>query len=224
MKEHHPVFEREGIEFPYFAEGKVVATLINRRMEKHARKAFKPPAIEVDRIAVSAAFGVHGDHHGGTRDGGIRELKTCGIPRGTRVLNWREFSAVSVEELAAMAHLLDLEEIPHGALGENLVIAGIPGLTQLPPTSLLHFFAPDGSKRAPVLAVWGENRPCAHPGAVLQRHFFPEREDLPKAFADLALLPQGLRGIVGQVFATGKGRSGTIHRGDTVRVQRFLPR
>ena len=141
----------------------------------------------------------------------VREavIRAHGIPKGTEIANTREFSAVSSEELDEIASAMGVPEIPDGALGQNLVLQGVPGLTQLPPGTLLMFKDPKGNPRTAVLAVWGENTPCVIPGQEIQKHY-PERSGLVGMFPKAALKR---RGVVGFVYC-----SGFIQQGDQVVV------
>ncbi len=210
-----------GEEIAFAHTGVVRQTLINhplaepRQGEKKRRYPSERVPFLRARVGGGLFFGQHADRHsGGKRVSGIRELKAHGVPRKTTLFNGREFSAVAEEELGAIADHLVVPEIPYGALGENLVVAGIDRFTQLPPGSLLYFWSPAGELREAMLAVWRENEPCHIPGQILEERFFPDESGLPQAFQKLRELEVGLRGIVGFVF-----RDGTIHPGDIVRVQ-----
>jgi MOSC domain-containing protein YiiM len=135
-------------------------------------------------------------------------LLSFGLPKGVEIANHREFSAVSVGELAEVARAMELgKPIPDGCLGENLVLSGIPKLTQLPTGTMLFFRKAEGQARTAVLVVWGENDPCQGPGEILQTKF-PDRQGLARLFPKAAI---GKRGIVGSVYV-----SGNIHEGDVV--------
>ncbi len=171
---------------------------------------YQTTSVPFDKVTAIRGFGFRGDRHAGTRISDVRELGQCGIPKGHEVSNMREFSAVSVEELREIQERLGLPEaVPLGCLGENLVISGIPNLTQLPCGSLLTFADERGVRRTTVLAVWGANNPCRIPGENVQVHF----PDVPKVAARFPKAAMGRRGIVGFVFC-----SGFIKRGDQVTV------
>ncbi|HSP24182.1 MAG TPA: MOSC domain-containing protein, partial [Saliniramus sp.] len=111
-------------------------------------------------------------------------------------------SLVSREECAAIARILDLETLDPGLLGANLVVEGIPGLTQLSPATRLQF--PSGA----TIFVTESNPPCRQPGRKLvAQHGRPELE---LGFAKKA---KGLRGLVGLVE-----REGAIRVGDDIRI------
>ncbi|HEX2980838.1 MAG TPA: hypothetical protein VHO48_11285 [Anaerolineaceae bacterium] len=145
--------------------------------------------------------GVVGDrHYGYTRVSGER---TTWVPRGTILRNSRQVSIVSIEELAEVARRMAVPEILPEWLGANLLIAGIPSISLLPPATRLTF--PQGT----ILVVMGENHPCTGPGRVIQTHY-PDHPDLISAFPRQALLH---RGIVAWVE-----RSGLICPGETMTV------
>ena len=165
------------------------------------------------KIQLIRGHGVRGDHHAGARLADVREREflSFGFPKGIEIANYREFSAVSVEELAEIAHAMHLpESIPHGCLGENLVLSGIPKLTHLPTGTMLFFRKDETQIRTAVLVVWSENTPCHVPGEAIQEKF-PAIQGLAPLFPKSAI---GKRGIVGSIYT-----SGNIHAGDTVVVK-----
>ena len=71
--------------------------------------------------------GVVGDrHYGRTKSAGVREQY---VSRGTEILNLRQISIVSQEELACIARTLGVPEITGQDLGANIVLEGIEHLT-----------------------------------------------------------------------------------------------
>lgn len=124
--------------------------------------------------------------------------------RGHKMLNLRQFSAVSVEELAAIASQLGIAEVRAEWLGANLLFSGIPHMTRLPHGT--RFFFPSGA----VLQSAGENVPCKHPGRVIQQKL-PEAGLTETDFIRSAL---ERRGIVGFTL-----REGVIRPGDEVVVE-----
>lgn len=168
------------------------------------------------KISAVRGHGIKGDRHAGARLADVREkaLLSFGLSKGMEIANHREFSAISVEELAEIGALLQLPDpVPYGYLGENLVISGIPKLTELPPGSLFFFRKNEKRMRTAVLAVWAENMPCHLPGDALQEYF----PDIPKLGSRFSKAAVGKRGVVGSVYC-----SGHIHAGDEVIVK--IPR
>lgn len=147
--------------------------------------------------------GFLGDRHAGIRKkAGGREGM---YPRGTEIRNYRQISAVSVEELAQISAALGIQSLDAGLLGANLLFRGYPSLTQLPPNTRLFF--PNDT----VLLVYGENLPCDGPGGAIHARFpFVVAADFPKA----AINKRGIVGIVERI--------GVIRKGDRVRIH--LPR
>lgn len=146
--------------------------------------------------------GVVGDRHEGlVRPSGAREPW---YPRGTPMRNERQISILSVEELAEIAAVLDLPEIPGEWVGANLIVSGIPHLTRLPPRSLLLF--PSGA----TIRIDGDNDPCRKTGRTIAAQF-RGRDDIEFGFVKAAM---GKRGLVGWVE-----REGAIRAGDAVKVR-----
>ncbi len=167
-------------------------------------------SMSVPKIQLIRGHGVRGDNHAGVRLADVREkeLLSFGFLKGIEIANHREFSAVSIEELAKVAQAMGLPNpIPHGCLGENLVLNGIPKLTELPTGTMLFFCKDERQLRTAVLVVWSENMPCQGPGEAIQEKF-PDISGLVGLFPKAAI---GKRGIVGSIYA-----SGNIHAGDTV--------
>ena len=146
--------------------------------------------------------GIAGDRHEGlVRPAGAREPW---YPRGTPMRNERQVSILGVEELAEIAVTLGLAHLDPAWIGANLVLSGIPHLTQLPPRTLLMF--PSGA----TIRVDGDNDPCRKSGAAIAAHV-PDRPDLQFAFVKAA---KDRRGLVGWVE-----REGEVRAGDEVKVR-----
>jgi hypothetical protein len=127
---------------------------------------------------------------------------------GTMRRNERQWSAVSVEELAAIREAMDLVEAPSPtALGANLCLRGIRDLSRLPKGTILKF--PSGAE----LLVEEYNPPCHDMGKKLAAtHATRSGQDLSStAFSKAAKLTRGLVGVV-EV-------AGTISAGDEVGVE-----
>lgn len=164
----------------------------------------------VGKIQLIVRHGVKGDLHAGARLADAREkgLAAFGLPKGIEIANHREVSIVSLEELTLVGEAMKLPaSIPYGCLGENLVLGGIPRLTELPTGTLLFFRKDERTIRTAVLAVWGENTPCTAPGEAVQA-CYPAIPGLAGRFPKAA---RGRRGLVAGVYCSGK-----IHEGDAV--------
>lgn len=150
--------------------------------------------------AVEAGFaGLAGESHGGLTRPSCSRV-SAQYPVGTEIRNTRQASVVSAEELAAIAAAMGLERFAPEWLGTNLVLAGIPELTLVPPASRLVFAG------GAALTVDLENRPCQLPAREIEaRH--PGRG---RAFKTAA---SDRRGLVAWVE-----RPGTILLGEGVRL------
>ena len=131
-------------------------------------------------------------------------------PAGTVRRNERQWSGVSVEELAIIQRRMDLKEpLTAATLGANICLEGVPEFSQLPKGTRLIF--PSGT----VLLIEECNPPCADMGAqIAAKHTTTSGEKVagnrfPKHAMDL-------RGVVGVVDVPG-----VIHAGDRVIVQVF---
>ncbi len=146
--------------------------------------------------------GIVGDRHEGlVRPSNAREPW---YPRGTPMRNERQISILSAEELAEVAATLNLPRILGEWVGANLILSGIPHLTQLPPRSLMMF--PSGA----TIRIDGDNDPCRKTGKTIAVHN-EGRADIEFGFVKAAM---GKRGLVGWVE-----REGVIRRGDVVKVR-----
>ena len=131
-------------------------------------------------------------------------------PEGTTRRNERQWSAVSVEELAEIQDAMDLSEsLSATDVGANLCLSGVNELSRLPKGTLLKF--PSGA----VLMVEEYNPPCHDMGKKLASKYTTRSgEELSStAFSKAAKLK---RGIVGVVEATG-----VISAGDEVTIELY---
>jgi MOSC domain-containing protein YiiM len=98
-------------------------------------------------------------------------------------------------------------------LGANLLIHGLPNLTQLPPGSRLIF------ANGVVLYVTHYNTPCSHPGKVIQANY-PERDGLTAAFVKAA---QHRRGLVAVVDQPGRLNEGEVFQVFPLKYYEYQP-
>jgi len=129
-------------------------------------------------------------------------------PQGTIRRNERQWSAVSVEELAEIQDVMDLTEpLTATCLGANLCLTGLPELSRLPKGTLLKF--PSGAE----LLVEEFNPPCHDMGKKLASMYTTRSGDslTSTAFSKAA---KHNRGVVGVVEVAG-----TISAGDEVSVE-----
>ena len=131
-------------------------------------------------------------------------------PKGTIRRNERQWSAVSIEELAAIQEEMDLDgPLTATCLGANLCLEGVPGLSRLPKGTILKF--PSGAE----LIVEEYNPPCHDMGKKLAIMYKTRSGEAlsTTAFSKVAKLT---RGVVGVVEVSGR-----ISAGDQVQVERY---
>lgn len=128
-------------------------------------------------------------------------------PHGTVRRNERQWSAVSVEELAEISKAMDLKEpITAASLGANLCIEGVAELSRLPKGTLLQFAS--GAE----LIVEEYNPPCGDMSKILAS-LHETRTAKPVSETAFSKAAKLKRGIVGVVEAAG-----TINAGDEVTI------
>ena len=133
-------------------------------------------------------------------------------PRGSIRRNERQWSAVSVEELAGIEKALDLSTpLTAAFLGANLCLSGVPDLSRLAKGTLLKF--PSGAE----LMVEEYNPPCHDMGKKIAAAY-ATRSGKPLASTAFSKAAKLTRGIVGVVEAAG-----TVSAGDGVTVVYYNP-
>ncbi len=129
-------------------------------------------------------------------------------PEGTIRRNERQWSAVSVEELADIQAAMDLSEPPTATcLGANLCISGVAELSRLPKGTVLKF--PSGA----VLIVEEYNPPCRYMGEKVAS-LYTTNSGEPLSSTAFSKASKLTRGVVGAVEVAG-----TISAGDDVTVE-----
>lgn len=139
-----------------------------------------------------------GRHAGRTRASCVRV--SAQHPKGTEIINERQLSVLSAEELDLIAKDCGLDALDPSLIGASLVIKGIPDFSHVPPSSRLQ--GPDGA----TLVIDMENRPCIYPGQEIE-------SDAPghgKAFKAAA---KDRRGVTAWIQ-----RPGMLRVGDTMRL------
>jgi len=129
-------------------------------------------------------------------------------PKGTVRRNERQWSAVSVEELAGIQQAMDLlEPISASSLGANLCLSGVAELSRLPKGTTLTF------ESGVVLTVVEYNPPCRDMGEKLASlHTSHSGKPIePTAFSQAAKLTRGVVGVVDV--------PGTISAGEDVEIE-----
>lgn len=145
--------------------------------------------------------GIRGDRHFGITS--KADSRQPMYPRGTEILNRRQITIVSVEELDRIAEELGVESVPPEWLGANLLLKEFPELTKLTMGSRILF--PSGAG----LICMGENQPCTLPGDEIQKHY----QDHEKLSFRFVRAGYKRRGIVCAVE-----RPGIIHENDEVQI------
>ncbi|WP_373889961.1 MOSC domain-containing protein [Neobacillus cucumis] len=145
--------------------------------------------------------GIRGDRHFGVTS--KADTRQPMYPRGTEILNRRQITVVSEEELEQIAKELEVETVLPEWLGANLLVKGYPELTKLTQGSRILF--PSGTG----LICMGENMPCIFPGEEIQKHY----EGHEKLAARFVKAGYKRRGIVCAVE-----RPGIVHENDEVQI------
>ena len=162
-----------------------------------------PETFVTKRIAkANLEFGgIRGDRHFGITS--KADSRQPMYPKGTEILNRRQITIVSGEELDRIAEELGVESIRPEWLGANVLVKGFPELTKLTMGSRILF--PSGAG----LICMGENKPCTLPGDEIQKHY-GEHEKLSLRFVRAG---NKRRGIVCAVE-----RPEIIHEHDDVQI------
>ena len=176
-------------------EGRVEDCLLSPMRETGLEKA------KADELTLTLD-GIVGDCHSGqARKSDSRTLKQ--YPRGTEILNSRQVSIVSVEEMAEVAERLGIPNVMPEWVGANLVVSGIPDFTLVPPSTRMMFSS------GAVLIIDIENAPCKYPAEVIERHHPGHGLAFPK-------VAKHKRGVVARVE-----KAGQVRKGDTISL--YLP-
>ena len=131
-------------------------------------------------------------------------------PKGTNRRNERQWSAVSVEELAEIQRTMDLKEpLTAASLGANICLSGVPHLSRLPKGTILTF--PSGAE----LMVEEYNPPCLSMGRELAS-IHTTNSGKPIQDTAFAKAAHYSRGVVGVVEVAG-----IIKAGDEVTIKPY---
>ena len=192
------MFELTPMKFlpPPYPSGTVTQVLNSQNTERRDTFGVNELALDFDGIPGNR-------HYGQTKGAGPREKH---YTSGSLMANNRHWSAVSEEELSAVAEIMGISDLDPGWVGANIVVEGIPGFSQLPLVSHL-FFERDG-KTVAVLGVYEHNGPCTWPDPYIAAGARTQ----PKV--GFAKAGYARRGLVGWVDLPG-----TIQAGDSVHVR-----
>ena len=141
------------------------------------------------------------------------------VPEGTVRRNDRQWSAVSLEELAMIQEVMELETtLTATTLTANLCFEGIPNFSQLPKGSQLCF--PSGA----ILMVEDYNPPCSYMSEKIAQTHTTISGQPPKrlAFVKAAKRLRGLVGVVDVVGVINAGDEVTVKVFDSSRLSAFL--
>lgn len=172
----------------------------------------EPVKVPRDEVAVGE-HGFEGDRHAGTT-----VVMGHGRHKGQTRPNLRQWSAVALEEVEEACSSLGIPVLPPGALGENLLLEGLTGLTRLKPGTQLHF------QTGVVLEVVEENLPCVGPAQFWAERL--ERPELAQTFVKTFMHRRGLVGVVRRPGPLRPGVEGTVHppaQGKQARGSRSWP-
>lgn len=152
----------------------------------------------VERVTVTYE-GFDGEAHGGLTRPSCSRVKAQ-YPKGTEIRNTRQIAVMSQEELSDISNAMGIDAIDPTWIGTNLLLSGLPMLTQLPPASRLIF---EGGAS---LVVDMENGPCKFAAQEIEA----ERPEQGMSFVTKA---KGRRGITAWVE-----REGSIELGEACRL------
>jgi hypothetical protein len=162
-----------------------------------------PETRAVSEIALDLQGIAGSRHYGFTRKAGPREPW---YKRGMEMRSGRQITAVSREELTAIAAAMQVDRIEPEWIGANIVVSGIPHFTLLPAGTRVVF-------AEATIVVEAPNAPCRIAGRAIAQHLTPGAAPggLDLAFPAKA---KGLRGVVASVE-----RPGTIRAGEPITVK-----
>ncbi len=153
--------------------------------------------------AIQSAFasyaGFEGDYHAGLTRASCVRVKSQ-HPEGTEIRNVRQFSILSVEEMAEIAAEIGIDALDPILLGASIVIEGIEDFSHVPPASRLQ------AENGTTIAVDMLNAPCNLPAREIEK----AAPGHGKGFKAAA---RGKRGVCGWVE-----RQGSLQVGDTLRL------
>ena len=137
-------------------------------------------------------------HRGRTRASDSRVLQQH--PRGTQIINVRQLSIVSQEDIYHIARDMGIAHFNPQWLGATMVVSGCRYFSYIPPSSRLQ--APQGT----TVVVDMQNYPCHQVGMTIER-------DLPGQGKSFKAHAQGKRGVTAWVE-----RPGALALGDVLRL------
>lgn len=180
--------------------GKLIQGRVTQVMVADDGTSFRTRTVDTLMVGFE---GIPGDRHVGYQK--PADARVPWYKRGTPMANERHVSAVSVEDLGAIAEAMTLADVKPEWLGANIVIEGVPHFSFLPRGARLHF--PSGLS----LVVSDQNAPCRGPGRNIAAAYPDDTRGLDLLFPKVA---KRLRGLTLRVE-----REGTLGAGETVEVR-----
>lgn len=156
----------------------------------------------VDTLIFDEGGIVDDRHHGRQLSAGARQLY---VARETKLLNLRQVSIVSLEELAEIARILGVDEVTGADLGANIVLSGVQNLSTFP-AGINGVITFGGS--VVVLYATGENEPCEGPGRAIS---IRTGVDVTNKFAKAAMHRRGIVAVVGQAGVIDTSLKAVLH-------------
>ena len=110
-------------------------------------------AKELHESAAVTRWGIPGDkHYGETR---------MSQSQGGIVPNLQPISVCGIEAANAACERLGIPPVPHGGLGENILVEGLGDLSDIGPGDQIHITSPDGELKV-ALETYKQNPPCSN--------------------------------------------------------------
>lgn len=166
--------------------------------------------VPVQEMEVNLQGIVENKKSGFSKDSDSRDrelLRDSHYPKHVEVRNWRQWSAVSPEELTDIANNLNVDLVTPEMLGANISLEGITNFTTLPRGTVFRF------PSEAMLMVEEENNPCIGPGEEIHK-VYPQVK--PNLFQKSAIHKRGLVGVV--------QRAGILKVDDVVNVKVYEPK
>ena len=105
--------------------------------------------------------GVAGSVHAGRTRASCVRVKSQ-HPKGTEIINERQLSILSAEELSQIADQMGVDQLDPARLGASMVIEGIPDFSHVPPSARLQ------AETGATLVIDMQNRPCQFPARSIE--------------------------------------------------------
>ena len=165
---------------------------------------FNSEPLQIDKLTLTWD-GIKQDKHASrTVVAATQDALANAVTKGSEILNLRQISLISQEELNEIALKMNVNEIPLNFMRANIVTSGFKHLTQLPFGTQIHF------EFGAVLLLTGENHPCGVTGKRIQESLLEEKNII----ASFVKEGEHKRGVTAIVL-----RPGLIYAGQEARVR-----